>query len=117
METPHRGIGIPNHGLILAVIMIYHKRNSSAKFGARRRALPPPKTPHFIRYVCYPEEQGIVILMGNDFSEAAVNLLLQIFDLDNTIRFMETLAIPIPENLLEAANMDRNAMIKIIRYD
>jgi predicted HTH domain antitoxin len=30
---------------------------------------------------------------------------------------METLAILIPENLLEATNMDKNAMIKIIRYD
>ncbi|MDR1030972.1 MAG: UPF0175 family protein [Treponema sp.] len=30
---------------------------------------------------------------------------------------METLAILIPENLLKAANMDRNVMIKIIRYD
>jgi predicted HTH domain antitoxin len=30
---------------------------------------------------------------------------------------METLAIPIPENILEAANMDKNAMITIIRYD
>jgi predicted HTH domain antitoxin len=30
---------------------------------------------------------------------------------------METLAISIPKNLLEAANMDKNAMIKIIRYD
>jgi predicted HTH domain antitoxin len=30
---------------------------------------------------------------------------------------METLAIPIPENFLEAANMDKNAMIEIIRCD
>jgi predicted HTH domain antitoxin len=45
------------------------------------------------------------------------NLLLKISDWGATIRLMETLAIPIPENILEAANMDRNAMITIIRYD
>jgi predicted HTH domain antitoxin len=39
------------------------------------------------------------------------------FDIGNTIRFMETLAIPIPEYLLEAANMDKNAMIEIIHDD
>lgn len=30
---------------------------------------------------------------------------------------METLTIPIPENLLEAADMDKNAMIELIRHD
>jgi predicted HTH domain antitoxin len=42
---------------------------------------------------------------------------LKILDSGAMMKLMEMLAIPIPEDLLKSANMDKNAMIEIIRYD